>query len=198
MGRKREEINPECGERLKLLLNEKKMAGKELAEKIHCTQQHVSRMVRKKANITPTTAQQICKVFPDINVGWILGVDERKTVYEVASNDLSRIQARVDSISDVIVAGATYLGYDIVYLEDKDRRKSNISFFLKEKKEGASQIAFDRDETLEIGDDIVDYAAFLLNRSIRKKKGLPNPSIAILGEFDKWLTSKSDATRTEN
>ena len=196
MGRKPEKINPECGKRLKSLLKEKNMTGMELAERIHCTQQHVSRLVRGKASITPSTAQQICKVFPGINVGWILGVDERKTIHEVASNDLSRIKTFADSISDVIVAAATYLGYNIVYLEDKERRKSNISFFLT--KEGDSQIAFRKYETLEIGDDIVDYAAFLLNRSIRKKKGLPNPSIAALGGLDKWLTSKSDATKTEN
>lgn len=83
MSRKRIEIDPECGRRLKSLLAKNKVSQCSLAEKLGNEPQHISNIVRGKRRLTPDLAQRIVdEVFPSINVEWLLNRSDCETIAE--------------------------------------------------------------------------------------------------------------------
>lgn len=83
MSRKRIEIDPECGRRLKELLVENGMTQIELSKKLNCEAQHISNIVRGKRSLTLDMAQRIVeRVFPWVLVEWLLGISGCKTQEE--------------------------------------------------------------------------------------------------------------------
>lgn len=81
MSRKRIEIDPECGRRLKELLIENKMTQIELSKRLNCEAQHISNIVRGKRNLTLDMAQRIVgEVFPGcVLIEWLLHLSDFKT-----------------------------------------------------------------------------------------------------------------------
>lgn len=78
------EINPVANERVKRCVQGSGLSQKEFAEKIFCSQQHLSRIVNRKAPVTWETATKISELLPNISADWIMGgqyksVDERIT-----------------------------------------------------------------------------------------------------------------------
>lgn len=67
MGRKRVEINLECGERLSLILSERNMQQKELAEALKYTPQQISRIITGKAPMTEGFAHSVVELFKSID-----------------------------------------------------------------------------------------------------------------------------------
>lgn len=82
MGRKPTEINPECGKRLKSLIESSDMTATELARRVHCSQQHISRIINGRCPLKPDFAALIAKEFPGTNVAWLLGVSNHQTMTE--------------------------------------------------------------------------------------------------------------------
>lgn len=80
MAKSKTEIKPLSAERVNKLISESGMTQKEFAEKVvHCTQQHMNRMVKGNAPVTAETADQITKYFPEIRFEWLMGYDNFKT-----------------------------------------------------------------------------------------------------------------------
>ena len=73
MARPKVEINPECGKRLKILLEETGEKQVVLSKKIPLSQQTISRIIRGKANLTPENAARIAQLYPQYSKYWLLG-----------------------------------------------------------------------------------------------------------------------------
>ena len=65
MGRKKREINPESGKRLKQWLKEQNITAKRLSERINYTPQYLSDIITGKASLTPDLARIIKNAFPE-------------------------------------------------------------------------------------------------------------------------------------
>lgn len=79
MSRKKEDINPASGVRLKSLLAAKGMTQKEFAGKFNYTEQHVSQIVKGKRRLTPEAAHKIADEF-FCRYEWLMGYDDFETV----------------------------------------------------------------------------------------------------------------------
>lgn len=79
MSRKKTEINPERAERVKKIIEWEKISQTDFADRIHQSQQNVSRIVNLKNALTEETAQEIIKVFPRYRIEWLLGYDDYPT-----------------------------------------------------------------------------------------------------------------------
>ncbi len=78
MPRKKIEINPECGLRLKRLLRESGIKQIELAKKLNYEPQHVSSIITGKKRLTPETAYQVANMF-HVRAEWLLCQDDYRT-----------------------------------------------------------------------------------------------------------------------
>lgn len=79
MSRKRVEVNPIRGKRLKMLLTENGIDQQELADKIGYTKEHISYIINGRRNLTEEAAQAVVKQFPDTRIEWLMGYDDFKT-----------------------------------------------------------------------------------------------------------------------
>lgn len=79
MSRKKTEINPIRAERVKTLIEREGIKQTAFAEKIHMTQQNVSRIINRKNALTEETARQIVEKFPDYRIEWLMGYDDQMT-----------------------------------------------------------------------------------------------------------------------
>ena len=68
MSRKRVEVNPIRGKRLKMLLTENGIDQQELADKIGYTKEHISYIINGRRNLTEEAAQAVVKQFPDTRI----------------------------------------------------------------------------------------------------------------------------------
>lgn len=96
MSRTKTEINPKRAENVKKLIEAEKITQTELADRIHMTQQNISRIVQMKQPLTEETARLIIEAFPEYRIEWLLGYDDSMTHYEWADN----IQLMKDLVAD--------------------------------------------------------------------------------------------------
>lgn len=84
MGRKRVDVSPIRGERLKDFLKEQGITQAALADMIHISQQTISKIVQGKANLTEQTARLIADSFPDSPHTFeiLMGYDQMPTVFD--------------------------------------------------------------------------------------------------------------------
>lgn len=73
MSRSKNEINLIANERVKSCVQSSGLSQKEFAEKVFCSQQHLSRIVNGKAPVTWETATKISELLPNISANWIMG-----------------------------------------------------------------------------------------------------------------------------
>ena len=79
MSRKKTEMNPQRAENLKKLIEREDITQAELAERIHMTQQNISRIVQMRQPLTEETAKEIIQAFPGYRIEWLLGYDDYPT-----------------------------------------------------------------------------------------------------------------------
>lgn len=82
MGRKRTEINPIRGQRLRELLSELDIDQKELAETIGYSPEHISYVINGRRNLTQDAAESIAKAIPGVRVEWLMALDNFRTEKE--------------------------------------------------------------------------------------------------------------------
>lgn len=122
MSRKKVEINPIRGERLKMLLIENGVDQKELAEKIGYTKEHISYIINGRRNLTEDAAQAIIKLFPGTRIEWLMGYDEFKTNHEKNWKPFVDLINNGRDESDRLTRGLAYFlslsDYKIIYNDE--------------------------------------------------------------------------------
>lgn len=82
MARKKIEINPIRGKRLKELLTAENMTQYELSKKIYLSQQTISKIIQGKVNLTERNAEIIAWHFPAYSFDWLMGYDVEAKSYD--------------------------------------------------------------------------------------------------------------------
>lgn len=81
MGRKRTEINPIRGERLRKLLKDHGIDQNDFATMINYSEEHISYIINGKRNLTVDAAERIVEMFPGTRIEWLLGYDSYETEF---------------------------------------------------------------------------------------------------------------------
>ena len=86
MGRPPMTINPAWAENVRTVCREEGITQTQLAEKIHLSQQTISKIAQGKASLTEQTAKLIIKLFPKYRFQWLMGYEDYKTDEELKIN----------------------------------------------------------------------------------------------------------------
>ena len=130
MARKRVEIKPQCGKRLKDWLNECNITQEELGNRIHLSQQTISKIVNGKATLTPDVARLISESVPNadgefILSDYLLNPDfEHKTESALLHSRLAR-EYRCDDLIDQLIQSH---GYKLIYKDIPSRDKTGAFY----------------------------------------------------------------------
>lgn len=199
MPRKRIEINPESGLRLKRLLRENGIKQVELAKKLNYEPQHVSSIITGKKRLTPETAYQLANMFR-VRSEWLLCKDDYRTQEEkeAAAKQAwergKRVAASYDKIFQCFIEGLEDMrGYGL-HTEESDSLLGEYVAVTNAIGEPVGAIPAESFRRLRT--EVENYASYLVQRIIKTEMG-PMPKSGKEG-IEKWLTSKSAGTKPEN
>lgn len=111
MPRIKPEINRESALRIKELLEDNNVKQKELAEKLHYSEQHISLILTGKRPLSVETAREIAKLFPPVRFEWIMGYDNFRTPTEYQEFPFSKIAVDKQFAKQAISMLAAMSGY---------------------------------------------------------------------------------------
>ena len=92
MGRKKVEINPISGIRVKMICKEKGITQEQLSGIINLSKKTVSSMINQKSSVTYFTAMQISHHFPEYSVAWIMGETDYRNKQEEFADVLKEMR----------------------------------------------------------------------------------------------------------
>lgn len=123
MGRKRIEINPECGKRLSQLLEKRGVQQKELAAALNYTPQQISRIVTGRDNFTEEFARKVVDFFKTgdmkndlfevVRINWLMCRDN----YQTEGDRIDSLSNGKDEIRRLIIRLIQLHGYDFAIME---------------------------------------------------------------------------------
>lgn len=123
MGRKKETINPVCGQRLKEVISASPFSQKDFAEAVlHYTPEHLSLIINGKRSLTPELAEKIVSMFPHIRYQWLMGVDDIKTENERVDVMLTKEERSKQLIEELIKLH----GYELTTFVNPDSDEERI------------------------------------------------------------------------
>ena len=111
MPRMKSEINHESALRIKELLDDNDMKQKELAEKLHYSEQHISLILTGKRPLPVETAKEIARLFPPVRFEWIMGYDNFRTPTEYAEVPFAKKAADKQFAKQAVSMLAATSGY---------------------------------------------------------------------------------------
>lgn len=104
-----EKLNPKQGKRLKELLNDYGITQKELADKLHYSEPHISRIANGHSPLTLATAKRICEYVNSISVDaapiryqWLMGMDDFKTAVDQLEDRDKKWKVNIESRSECV------------------------------------------------------------------------------------------------
>lgn len=197
MPRKKVEINPECGLRLKWLLRENGIKQIELARKLNYEPQHVSSIITGRKRLTSETAYQIANMF-HVRAEWLLCQDDYRTLEEKESSsqkaweDAQRVSAFYDKNFRCFIEGLEDMrGYGL-HTGESDALIGE--YIAVTNAIGDSVGAIPAESFQRLRTEIEDYASYLVQRIIKTEMG-PVPQSGREG-IEKWQTFKNAVTKT--
>ena len=151
--------------RLKELLKDQELTQKELAEKLYTSQQTISKAVTGK-QYTRATAEAIQKLYPQYQLGWLLGTSDFKTESEERSFWKSVDEFYRQERNDALIAlinGTNYEFDDGSFWGDQ-----SAPLLLKKKRSKAQAIEVNKEWLQELEEEVKALIAFQCERAIRK------------------------------
>ena len=194
MPRKKVEVNPECGGRLRELLRESGIKQKELAKKLNYDPRHISNIITGKKRLTPETSYRIADMF-HIRAEWLLCQDdyrtqeEKDTASKAAWAEGMRASAFYDKIFRCFIEGLEDMrGYGLCTGEsDLLGKYIAVTNAIGEPVGAIPAESFQRLRT-----EVENYASYLIQRIIKDELE-PIPGSGKEG-IEKWQTFKSAGT----
>lgn len=169
------------GEKVKQLMKDCHCTQAQLAEKINCSENHISMIVRGERNLTVKKAKKIADLF-GVRFQWLLGFDDCMTDGHKIEQAAEAALENGGAAHTLIQLAATLLGYTLeqstaeyTYNEegtiqfDPDR----IAYYIV--KDGVMELPVTEGEYDHIRDEIVRYIAFLLDGLIHDADGSWHP-----------------------
>ena len=151
--------------RLKELLKDQELTQKELAEKLYTSQQTISKAVTGK-QYTRATAEAIQKLYPQYQLGWLLGTTDCKTESEERSFWKSADESCRRERYDALLSLINGTNYD---LDDGSFwREQSARLLLKKKRSKAQAIEVNMEWLQELEEEVKALITFQCERAIRK------------------------------
>lgn len=195
MPRKKVEINPECGLRLRMLLRENGIKQIDLAEKLNYEPQHVSSIITGKKRLTPEAAYQIADMFR-IRTEWLLCQDDYRTQEEKeaaakqAWEEGQRVSAFYDKVFRCFIEGLEDMrGYGL-HTGESDLPIGEYIAVTNAIGEPVGAIPVESFQRLQT--EVENYASYLVQQIIKSEMA-PIPKSGG-EEIKKWQTFKSAET----
>lgn len=113
MSRTKTEINPKRAENVKKLIEAEKITQTELADRIHMTQQNISRIVQMKQPLTEETARHIIEQYPKYRIEWLLGYDDYMTTADYLLAVTAQCQAEEQVMNTAFFGLARLSGFSM-------------------------------------------------------------------------------------
>lgn len=180
MGRKKTEINQECGKRLRQLLSERGMDQRELADKLNYTKEHISYVINGHRNLTQDMAEAIVKIYPDVRVGWLLGIDKYKSNLDIMRERGNTVLSCICAIEEVLKYSASMLGYNVVeagHTSDEGivQKYEDNKLYWMLTNSNAEKISITLGDYLVLRNEVLRYSQFLLEGIVHKANDSWNP-----------------------
>lgn len=135
MARTRQKVNPKSADRLKQFYREHKITQERLSEVTGISQNTLSRIANGKAALSHVVATEIVKVFPDIRVEWLMGLDDYRTENERTFSLFSDWNREWKRRLGAVCILAALSGYEI-NLFPENEAKASVEVALESIKEG--------------------------------------------------------------
>ena len=172
MSRKPLIINPKSAERLKQFYIDENITQMELSERILVSQNTLSKIANGKAPMSPAIAQEIRKKFPHINVDWLLGESDFKTIEERIEWNIDFAFSKGKCLDELMKQLATSRWCSLV--KSKDESTGESVYAVVEKDMVIALISFE--DYLRTRREIANYAAYLFDNLLaRQKRALLKP-----------------------
>jgi len=163
MSRPKTAINPECGKRLSILIEEQRINQTELANKIPLSQQTISKIINGKANTTAPVAERLKELYPQYTLDWLMGKDSPKTTFVEFLQNTEAFCHRYESIFLLLKASAEEQGYKVVeWIPVPPAEGYDISIIRLEGPEGERIIKSG------IAKEILDFIDYKMDRLIKE------------------------------
>lgn len=109
--RKQSEINIVSAFRIKELLHDHNMTQKQLSDKLHYSEQHISLILTGKRPLLVSTAQEIASLFAPVRFEWIMGYDDFRTPTEYKEFPHAKVAVDKQFSKQAVTMLADTLGY---------------------------------------------------------------------------------------
>lgn len=176
MPRKKVEINPIRGKRLKELLNDQKTDQKELSKQIFISAQTISKIVNGKATLTEQTARLVIDKYPFYNFEWLMGYSDFKYNHSEKKHNDDLLKVGMNAFESM-------LNYQIAPVIPMKQGVSNIKEYMTAYMETYNSGYFIRRGNLQghlsvneynsLKQEITDFIDFKLSKYLKEtiKKG---------------------------
>lgn len=169
MSRIKTEISSKRAENVKKLIENEKITQKELADRIHMTQQNISRIVQMKQPLTEETARLIVEAFPGYRISWLLGYDDYMTESDYFDHFVSKTEKTYNEKISAVITLAKLRKIDFQLYSSgmfQDNTGRFIDCFVIHKNDKTAYINYN-----DLSDLVEDLSALVesrLSRAIKK------------------------------
>lgn len=118
MARRKQEINPKCAERLKILCKRLNTTQTTISEKAGISQNTLSKIAQGKQAMSYSVAREIIKQFPTVRLEWLMGIDDFESELEKGINEFAQWGKEEETRRKAVKALALLSGYEIIDLWD--------------------------------------------------------------------------------
>lgn len=113
MAKPSEELSRLRGERVKSLLKRYGWTQKQLANKLNISETALNAKLNAGRTLTEDDATEIAKLFPPVEVGWIMGIKNYPTKGEETASVIQQAKDEAELLNIGFGAFATLIGYSI-------------------------------------------------------------------------------------
>ena len=155
------------GEKVKQLMKEFHYTQAQLAEKLDCSENHISMIVRGQRNLTIKNAKMIADLF-GVRFQWLLGFDDCMTDWHKIEQAAQNALENGDAAHTLMQLAATLLGYTLeeaVHTRDSEEGviqfdPNEIDYYIV--KNGVKVLPIHAGDYRRLRNEIVRYMVFLL------------------------------------
>ena len=177
MPRKKAEINPKSGKRVKQLLIGHKINGKKatqewLAEQLNISTVYLSDIVRGIKRLPPDLAYKIVELFPETQIEWLLGLDDIQTKEEKQLQKWEQEGKVTHSMVSLIAASFRQQGYEMkmctpANVPEGYKFHNNDGYYLFSKEK--DPIVISVDDYFKMESSVLEYTEFLTSRFLKRE-----------------------------
>ncbi len=203
MSRKKEEINPESGNRLKSLLSSNGITQKELATKLGYTEQHISLVIRGKRRLPGEMATRIIKeLFPSCRYQWLMCMDDFETEDEKQEysrkvwEENHKLEDFYNKVFKLFIEGLEDMNGNALSLPGVETDILGYESVIVSNAEGVEIGAIPIESFNKMRKSIEDYASYLISALIKNE--MQEPKCIGRESVDTWPTFRNAGTNPAN